>query len=137
MMRDIVEQLRSADAIYGSLEKLHEQAADEIEQLREEMQRRSPCSHDAKEHEAQQAAVSPFYYNTPIADAKNAVLRELAKYFESGNQVPVERATIKASDFWRIYSAAMQKGGADEREQLTPNDQGKRQADGLPADCPT
>lgn len=29
-------------------------------------------------------------------------LNELARYFTSGNSVPVERATIKAADFWRI-----------------------------------
>ncbi|MEQ9131123.1 MAG: hypothetical protein RJQ08_13555 [Salinisphaeraceae bacterium] len=29
-------------------------------------------------------------------------LAELARYFTSGNSVPVERATIKANDFWRI-----------------------------------
>lgn len=29
-------------------------------------------------------------------------LKELAKYFTSGNSVPVERATILAKDFWRI-----------------------------------
>lgn len=34
---------------------------------------------------------------------------ELARYFESGNGVPVERATILAKDFWRITG-------------LTPND---------------
>lgn len=27
---------------------------------------------------------------------------ELARYFTSGNSVPVERATILAKDFWRI-----------------------------------
>lgn len=36
-----------------------------------------------------------------IADSVNAV-SELAKYFTSGNSVPVERATIRADDFWRI-----------------------------------
>lgn len=30
------------------------------------------------------------------------VLDELARYFTSGNSVPVERATIRAKDFWRI-----------------------------------
>lgn len=30
------------------------------------------------------------------------VVAELAKYFTSGNCVPVERATILAKDFWRI-----------------------------------
>ncbi len=29
-------------------------------------------------------------------------LNELALYFTSGNSVPVERATIRAEDFWRI-----------------------------------
>lgn len=29
-------------------------------------------------------------------------LNELARYFTSGNSVPVERATILAKDFWRI-----------------------------------
>jgi hypothetical protein len=29
-------------------------------------------------------------------------IAELAKYFTSGNAVPVERATISAKDFWRI-----------------------------------
>ena len=27
---------------------------------------------------------------------------ELARYFTSGNSIPVERATILAKDFWRI-----------------------------------
>ena len=29
-------------------------------------------------------------------------LQELARYFTSGNSVPIERATIRAEDFWRI-----------------------------------
>ena len=33
---------------------------------------------------------------------QEAALAELAKYFTSGNCVPVERATISAKDFWRI-----------------------------------
>lgn len=40
-----------------------------------------------------------------------AALSELARYFTSGNDVPVERATILAKDFWRI----VQPSG------LTPN----------------
>lgn len=32
---------------------------------------------------------------------RNAVA-ELTRYFSSGNDVPVERATILAKDFWRI-----------------------------------
>ena len=33
---------------------------------------------------------------------QEAALAELAKYFTSGNCVPVERATIAAKDFWQI-----------------------------------
>lgn len=33
---------------------------------------------------------------------QEAAIAELAKYFTSGNCVPVERATILAKDFWRI-----------------------------------
>lgn len=29
-------------------------------------------------------------------------MRELAGYFRSANSIPVERATIRADDFWRI-----------------------------------
>lgn len=29
-------------------------------------------------------------------------LNELSKYFKSGNDIPVDRATIKAKDFWDI-----------------------------------
>lgn len=36
--------------------------------------------------------------STPISNPLN----ELARYFMSGNNVPVERATIRAEDFWRI-----------------------------------
>ncbi len=36
------------------------------------------------------------------AEALRAKLAALAKYFTSGNDVPVERATIRASDFWAI-----------------------------------
>jgi len=36
------------------------------------------------------------------SNKQQEVLRELAKYFTSGNAVPVERATILAKDFWRI-----------------------------------
>jgi len=36
-------------------------------------------------------------------------LNELAKYFVSGNSVPVERATIFAKDFWRIAGMAPDK----------------------------
>lgn len=50
------------------------------------------------------------------SNKQQEALRELAKYFTSGNSVPVERATILAKDFWRITG-------------LTPNFQGKRQAD--------
>ncbi len=41
---------------------------------------------------------------------------ELAKYFTSGNCVPVERATILAKDFWRITGMtpnAKVSGGVD------------------------
>lgn len=31
-------------------------------------------------------------------------IHELALYFKSGNKVPVERATIRADDFWRVVS---------------------------------
>ena len=43
------------------------------------------------------------------AGQKRAALSELARYFTSGNGIPVERATILAKDFWRITG-------------LTPND---------------
>lgn len=33
-------------------------------------------------------------------------LAQLARYFTSGNSVPVERATIRAEDFWRITGLA-------------------------------
>lgn len=33
---------------------------------------------------------------------QEVAMAELAKYFTSGNCVPVERATIMAKDFWRI-----------------------------------
>lgn len=29
-------------------------------------------------------------------------IRDLKKYFTSGNEIPVERATILAKDFWQI-----------------------------------
>lgn len=32
-------------------------------------------------------------------------LDKLKKYFESGNDVPVQQATIKAKDFWAIYNS--------------------------------
>jgi len=32
-------------------------------------------------------------------------LDQLKKYFESGNNVPVQQATIKAKDFWAIYNS--------------------------------
>ena len=32
----------------------------------------------------------------------NKVISELTLYFTSGNNIPVERATILAKDFWRI-----------------------------------
>lgn len=31
-------------------------------------------------------------------------INALKRYFTSGNDVPIERATIKASDFWAIVS---------------------------------
>lgn len=34
-----------------------------------------------------------------------AKLDKLKKYFESGNDVPVQQATIKAKDFWAIYNS--------------------------------
>lgn len=33
-------------------------------------------------------------------------IAELSRYFTSGNGCPVERATIKAEDFWRIVGQA-------------------------------
>ena len=33
-------------------------------------------------------------------------LEQLKKYFESGNEIPVDRAVIKASDFWKIYNGS-------------------------------
>lgn len=32
-------------------------------------------------------------------------LDQLKKYFESGNDVPVQQATIKAKDFWAMYNS--------------------------------
>lgn len=32
-------------------------------------------------------------------------LDQLKKYFESGNDLPVQQATIKAKDFWAIYNS--------------------------------
>lgn len=32
-------------------------------------------------------------------------LDQLKKYFESGNGTPVDRATVKAKDFWAIYNS--------------------------------
>ena len=34
--------------------------------------------------------------------AHEKALATLAKYFTSGNNIPVDQATIKATDFWRI-----------------------------------
>lgn len=36
-----------------------------------------------------------------INNLRSAIL-ELKQYFYSGNEIPVDRATIKASDFFRI-----------------------------------
>ena len=46
----------------------------------------------------------------PISDivSKEYVLQELAKYFTSGNDVPVERATILAKDFFRITGLTLE-----------------------------
>lgn len=33
-------------------------------------------------------------------------LEQLKKYFESGNEIPVDRAIIKASEFWKIYNGS-------------------------------
>ena len=52
---------------------------------------------------------------------QEAALAELAKYFTSGNCVPVERATISAKDFWRITGLE------------TPNEKSKRIAVGKSA----
>jgi hypothetical protein len=41
------------------------------------------------------------YERKPSAQQR---LDMLAKYFTSGNDVPVKQATIKASDFWKIYN---------------------------------
>lgn len=35
-------------------------------------------------------------------ERNRAAIAELAKYFTSGNSIPVDQATIKATDFWRI-----------------------------------
>lgn len=40
--------------------------------------------------------------SAPTAQQK---LDKLKKYFESGNDVPVQQATIKAKDFWAIYNS--------------------------------
>jgi len=39
----------------------------------------------------------------PVLSAQDK-LDMLKKYFESGNDVPVKQATIKANDFWKIYN---------------------------------
>ena len=36
------------------------------------------------------------------ADRALAAIEELKRYFTSGNKIPVEKATIKADDFFRI-----------------------------------
>jgi hypothetical protein len=47
-------------------------------------------------------------------------LNELARYFTSGNSVPVEQATILANDFWRITgltpNAAFSGSGATDNQ---------------------
>jgi len=39
------------------------------------------------------------------AEKLEKALAELKRYFTSGNQVPVERAIIRANDFWRIVGS--------------------------------
>lgn len=41
------------------------------------------------------------------AQKQQAVLERLARYFKSGNDVPVERATIRAQDFWSIVGSVV------------------------------
>lgn len=36
-----------------------------------------------------------------------AALIELSRYFTSGNEFPVERATILAKDFWKIVDPVL------------------------------
>jgi len=38
-------------------------------------------------------------------------IEELKRYFTSGNQVPVDRATIKAEEFYRIIGEERPKNG--------------------------
>lgn len=47
-------------------------------------------------------------YQAMAAEAERLrkALAELARYFTSGNSVPVERASITAKDFWRITGLA-------------------------------
>lgn len=40
----------------------------------------------------------------PQSTTAQQKLDQLKKYFESGNDVPVQQATIKAKDFWAIYN---------------------------------
>ena len=53
-------------------------------------------------------------------DRLKKALKTLAKYFTSGNSIPVDQATIKASDFWRITgldSTKHQQPTTTEKEQ--------------------
>lgn len=38
-------------------------------------------------------------------DHLEKAIADLSQYFKSGNSVPVDRATIKADDFWRIVGS--------------------------------
>lgn len=57
-----------------------------------------------KEHLQGMADATTLLERDAIAerDKLRNALAELALYFTSGNEVPVERATIRAADFWRI-----------------------------------
>jgi hypothetical protein len=60
-------------------------------------------------------SMSMFATREHYLDAKckqqEAAISELAKYFTSGNNVPVERATIMAKDFWRITGLTAEELG--------------------------
>lgn len=47
------------------------------------------------------------------AKAKKA-LEELALYFTSGNSVPVDRAVIKGTDFWKIATPGLEETSSDD-----------------------
>lgn len=45
-------------------------------------------------------------------ERKDKALLTLAKYFTSGNHIPVDQATIKAADFWNITGLTVPNAAA-------------------------